>query len=356
MASTKTILIVSLLILICSPMVLPGTIPQDSVGIRTIDQKAYIIHKVERGETLYAISKRYNVEVQTLFDANPGSMNGIDVGQDLRIPTTADAPSPRQEDQNRQNVQEGDLIVHTVAAGESLSVISRKYGVSVNDIKRWNGMRGNNLSVGQRLKVYPSGEMAAEIKKRQEVMETNGKKIHIVSSGETVYSITNKYNITQADLKEWNRLENNTLSIGQELIVGYLNKDAKEQVVIVQDIVVTEEPADEVKVTKINVAEPEMQKASNTGTNKKVTEKGMARVIEGSDITNKYLALHKDAAIGTIMQIKNEMNDLSVFVRVIGKIPGTDDNRNILIKVSQVAYDRLGAIDEQFPVEITYHP
>ena len=56
------------------------------------------------------------------------------------------------------------------------------------------------------------------------------------------------------------------------------------------------------------------------------------------------------------MQIKNEMNDLSVFVRVIGKIPDTDDNRNVLIKFSKVAYDRLGAINEQFPVEITYHP
>ena len=99
-----------------------------------------------------------------------------------------------------------------------------------------------------------------------------------------------------------------------------------------------------------------MQKAGNTGNFKKVSEKGIAQVIEGSEETNKYLALHRDAAIGTIMQIKNEMNDLSVFVRVIGKIPETDENRNILIKVSKVAYDRLGAINDQFPVEITYHP
>jgi hypothetical protein len=50
------------------------------------------------------------------------------------------------------------------------------------------------------------------------------------------------------------------------------------------------------------------------------------------------------------------MNDLSVFVRVIGKLPETGENSTILLKISRTAYDRLGAYDSQFPVEITYHP
>jgi len=119
---------------------------------------------------------------------------------------------------------------------------------------------------------------------------------------------------------------------------------------------VEEEAIEDVEVQTIVIPEPEMKKADDTGDFRKVTEKGIAQVIDGSESTNKYLALHRKAAIGTIMQIKNEMNDLTVFVRVIGKIPATDDNKNILIKVTKVAYDRLGAIDEQFPVEITYHP
>jgi len=41
--------------------------PSDSIGIRTIDQKTYIVHKVEKGETLYALSRKYNVNVQSII-------------------------------------------------------------------------------------------------------------------------------------------------------------------------------------------------------------------------------------------------------------------------------------------------
>jgi LysM repeat protein len=325
--------------------------PIDSIGIRTIDQQSFIVHKVEKGETIYALSRKYNVSVQSIFSANPGSMNGITIGQELLIPTQALVQQPAPKIQEVQK----DQIVHTVSSGESLFTISQKYNVNINDIKQWNSLRSNTISIGQKLTIYLSPEKAAEINNQKTIRETSGKKIHVVNRGETLYSISNKYSISQSDLKEWNRLESNIISIGQELIVGYTKGDTQ-QAVIVQDIVVEEEVKEDVEVQIIEVPETEMTKADETKDFKKVTEKGIAQVIQGSETTNKYLALHRKAAIGTIMQIKNEMNDLTVFVRIIGTIPDTDDNKNILIKISQVAYDRLGAIDEQFPVEITYHP
>ena len=338
----------------------------DSIGIRTVNQSAFIVHKVEKGETLYALARRYQVEVQSIFDANPKAINGINVGQEILIPTKETVQATVGGDQVQQNSQtnnevtqaggQGDKVVHKVISGESLYLIGQKYGVSVNDIKKWNNLRSNNISVGQQLNIYPGPEVAAELNRPKEVMETQGKKIHIVGAGETLFAIAGQYNISVSELKEWNRLESNSLSVGQELVIGYLDKDDKEQVVIVQDIETQKETEDAVVVQTKEVGESEMQKTVNTGSYKKVSEKGIAQVIEGSETTNKYLALHRNAAIGTIMQIKNEMNDLSVFVRVIGKIPETDENSNILIKVSKVAYDRLGAINEQFPVEITYHP
>jgi len=66
--------------------------------------------------------------------------------------------------------------------------------------------------------------------------------------------------------------------------------------------------------------------------------------------------MHRTAPIGTIMQVKNEMNNLTVFVRVIGKLPDTGENTNVTIRISKTAYDRLGAIDKRFPVEISYIP
>ena len=365
MIAAKQALVLSLLMITLPLTLISRTIPVDSVGIRTINQSAFIVHKVEKGETLYALARRYQVDVQSIFDANPKAINGINIGQEILIPTkgNVNVNDGGQVQQNtQQNTQvsatagQGDKVVHRVMSGESLYIIGQKYDVSVNDIKKWNNLRSNTISVGQRLNIYPGPEKAAELNRQMEVMETQGKKIHIVSVGETLFAISNKYNVSVSDLREWNRLETNSLSIGQELIVGYLDKDAEEQVVIVQDIETEEEAGDEVVVTTVEVGTSEMKKTENTGSYKKVSENGIAQVIEGSETTNKYLALHRNASIGTIMQIKNEMNDLSVFVRVIGKIPDTDENRNILIKVSKVAYDRLGAINDQFPVEITYHP
>jgi LysM repeat protein len=366
MIAAKQALALSLLMIIIPLSVIARTAPMDSVGIRTINQSAFIVHKVEKGETLYALARRYKVDVQSIFDANPNAINGINIGQEILIPTKETARTNDTGNQVQQNSQgndqtataggQDDKVVHRVIAGESLYMIGQKYGVSVNDIKKWNNLRSNTISVGQRLSIYPGPEKTAALNRQMEVMETQGKKIHIVSAGETVFAISNKYNISISELREWNRLESNSLSIGQELIVGYLDKDADEQVVIVQDIETEEDPVDEVEVKTVDVGTSEMKKTEQTGSYKKVSETGIAEVIEGSETTNKYLALHRNAAIGTIMQIKNEMNDQSVFVRVIGKIPDTDDNRNVLIKVSKVAYDRLGAINDQFPVEITYHP
>jgi LysM repeat protein len=347
------ILILTFMLVTFSSSIHARISPSDSIGVRTINQKSYIVHKVEKGETLYALSRKYNVQVQSIMDANPGSNNGINVGQELIIPTEVVV----QENVLSPTIQEAqkDRIVHTVATGESLYLIGQKYNVGVNNIKEWNNLRSNSLTIGQKLTIYLSPEIASEINKQKEIRETSGKKIHVVSAGETLYSISTKYNISLSDLKEWNRLETNTISIGQELIVGYMEEN-KQKAVIVQDLEVEEEAPEDVEVQTIVVPEPDMVKADDKGEFKKVTEKGIAQVIEGSESTTKYLALHRNAPIGTIMQIKNEMNDLSVFVRIIGKIPDTDDNKNILIKVSKVAYDRLGAIDNQFPVEITYHP
>jgi hypothetical protein len=88
----------------------------------------------------------------------------------------------------------------------------------------------------------------------------------------------------------------------------------------------------------------------------KVIEKGMAEVIESTSDTKKYLALHRQAPTGTIMQVKNEMNGQSVFVRIVGSIQDTGDNSKVLLMISKKAYDRLGAIDRRFPVQISYIP
>jgi rare lipoprotein A (peptidoglycan hydrolase) len=83
---------------------------------------------------------------------------------------------------------------------------------------------------------------------------------------------------------------------------------------------------------------------------------GLASPIAGKTDTQKYLALHRTAQVGTIIQVRNEMNNLSVFVRVVGKLPNTGINDKITIRITQAAYESLGGINDRIPVEISYIP
>lgn len=95
--------------------------------------------------------------------------------------------------------------VYTVKSGDTLWNIAKKFGVTVDELKNENNLKNNSLSIGQKL-VIPS-------------KEENNKNTYTVKSGDTLYSIARKYNISVDKLKEANDLSNNILSIGQVLII-----------------------------------------------------------------------------------------------------------------------------------------
>jgi len=97
---------------------------------------------------------------------------------------------------------------HIVAVGETLYAISGKYYVSVNDIKRFNNLKTNAISVGQKLKLFGKKEISQIVTQQ-----------HIVKKGDTLYSLSKKYNITVEKIKTLNNLINNELSIGKTLII-----------------------------------------------------------------------------------------------------------------------------------------
>ena len=98
-----------------------------------------------------------------------------------------------------------------------------------------------------------------------------------------------------------------------------------------------------------------MRSSESVKNSDEVLQTGLAELIEGTSGNRKYLALHRNAPVGTIMKVRNEMNNREVFVRVMGKLPETALNDKLVIKISKSAYDRLGAIDPRFRVEVTYY-
>jgi rare lipoprotein A (peptidoglycan hydrolase) len=114
-------------------------------------------------------------------------------------------------------------------------------------------------------------------------------------------------------------------------------------------------------VTPATPAEKEAEKEEDRSPTRasevvtRVTESGMGAPIDKS-ATDKYLALHKTAPVGTIMQVKNAGNGQSVYVRVIGKLPDTGENNSILVRLSPRAMQKLGTADSKFRVETSYVP
>ena len=112
-----------------------------------------------------------------------------------------------------------DRSVHVVKKGETLSQIAKKYHVSVSQLKKWNNMKSDNLSIGQKLTVYSSGAPMAQAGNSNPVERSTTQTIHTVKSGETLAKIAQKYKCSVNDLKKWNNLKSNTIKIGQKLKV-----------------------------------------------------------------------------------------------------------------------------------------
>lgn len=105
-------------------------------------QDDVIVHHVQQGESLYAVSKKYNVSVENIKTWNKLESEQLEVGQQLVIITSKAAQTEPSSE-----------IIHTVAMGETMYAISKKYNVSVADIQKWNGKTDNVLSEGEKLKI-----------------------------------------------------------------------------------------------------------------------------------------------------------------------------------------------------------
>ena len=104
-----------------------------------------IIYTVESGDNLFAIAKKYSTTVNAIREMNEmGNSSNIKVGQKLKIPGSA-APAP-----SAPKVEE---ITHVVKKGEGLWDISRQYGVTIEDIVKWNGLKDTKIKINEKLKI-----------------------------------------------------------------------------------------------------------------------------------------------------------------------------------------------------------
>jgi len=145
---------------------------------------------VQKGDTLYAISKRLNIPIDTIKKINHLTSNDLSIGQILYL------------------IEQLPNNTYRVEKGDTLYSIALKNNTTIEELKRINKLTSNILSIGQEL-LLPTEEVPP-------VEEYN---LYIVQKGDSLWKIANDYNLTVTDLIELNQLNNLTLQIGQFLIV-----------------------------------------------------------------------------------------------------------------------------------------
>jgi membrane-bound lytic murein transglycosylase D len=167
-------------------------------------------HKVRAGETLTSVARRYGVSIAAVRHANGLHTGMLMAGQDVLIPQpyTADRkPGPGRACQ-------GERVVHRVAVGDTLWDIARRYEVNVKDITACNpGLRSDALTVGKTVHVFRPAEATA-------VADASRRETYTVRPGDTAWRIARNFGVSLEQLQRWNDgLRSRALKPGDRLTV-----------------------------------------------------------------------------------------------------------------------------------------
>ncbi len=270
---------------------------RDSIGVENENGKQVVLHKVDTKENYYSISRLYNVHPRDVMNHNTQKV--LHIGDIVKVPTGRDfqqaqRPATRPLPQQNNPVAQEGLIDYKVGPKETLFAISRRFNIGVDEIKRINKLEGNNLHVGQIIKV------------RQTTTTSNPVAAAI---GEQA-----------------------SQSPRVRPLEDYVKKDS------------TDSAASD--NTKIN--------ANRYGVTQRA-EKGVAVWISDSNLdSNKMLALHRSAPVGTVIRVTNPMTGKSTFAKVVGKFTENDTTRDVVIVLTKATADLLGALDRRFQVSLEY--
>jgi len=206
-----------LTLILTSTVINAQTSIEKSDKIIVTDGKKLYLHKVEKGQTLYAISRAYGISVKNIAKENGDISLKIRTGQVLKIPavTTTEQDKP-------------DFHWHKVSTGQTLYSIAKKYGVSINDIARHNSGAESGLHIGQILKIPNTDKKDSEF-------EDDNFFYHPVQSGETLFSIAQLYGTTLAQIRKFNPETKNGLKAGQALAIPKGNYDFTERLPLVYE-------------------------------------------------------------------------------------------------------------------------
>ena len=179
------------------------------------ENQSYFLHTIEKGQSLYSISKMYNVTTSDIIRLNPGCDEKIYAGQTIKIPKGKES-------------QKGETF-HTIQAGETLYKLTTMYNVSAKDICEANpGLSAENFRIGQVI-LIPQKEEKEVAVQTPPVEQSNiqgpvvprCKDMHKVKRKETIFSVSREYGISEQELIAANPELKKGMKKGQFLCIPY---------------------------------------------------------------------------------------------------------------------------------------
>lgn len=297
---------------------------------------------------------------------------------------------------------------HTVGAKETLFSIGRQYNVHPRELAAYNKIPfETGLTIGQVLKIPAQKTMAPVTtdNSANNKTETNTSAVpkttnttapakteteknlvpiyHTVLKKENLFQIRMKYNKVSIDsIKKWNSLENEALSEGMKLIVGYENATDNKSNSSFDKYPVSNNSTSDFKTDRANKLEKDETPSYSNITptpGPKVTAEGggyfrNAFVTQSAIKSNgveeegkaaafkstsgwddgKYYCLHNSAPSGTIVKITNKLNQKVIYAKVLDVIPDISQNKGIFLRLSKAGAEELGVTEEQFDAIVAY--
>lgn len=173
-----------------------------------------VSYKVQKGETLSSISKKYNITEEELKASNNLKSNTLRLGQNLQI---AQVATPASAVPSNKVELEAKSVSYKVKKGETLSSISKKYHITEDELKAMNNLKSSTIRFGQELKVNQPLEVASANNGSKNTKADPVVATYKVKKGETLSDIAEKNNVSVADIKSLNNLHSSSIRPGQQL-------------------------------------------------------------------------------------------------------------------------------------------
>ena len=303
---------------------------------------------------------------------------------------------------------QNNYFTHKLKEGETLSALAKQYNTNVGDIMRLNGMHADTkLVYGSTIRI-PAAEVQTakqqkstvqqpkpEVQQKPQPVSTDAV-THRVAQGETLYSISKRYNVPAEQIKAWNHLPDNSVKLDMDLIVGtkqsntVVSSSQKQSPKVEEKAsasVVTEtqsKPEVDVSESKTaDVSQPNVETSKSQNTNavnlptadaasmnehgyfadqfeapkkKRLhSTSGMCKTFKTASGWNdgKYYILANDIDPGTIVRVTAD-NGKSVYAKVLWNMGGLKENAGLDFRISNAAAAALQENDTSFNLHVAY--